>query len=169
MRFRFCPQCGSKLIERKAGDDGQVPFCENCNQYWFDMFSSCSIILVANEFNEVALLRQTYLSDRYCTFVSGFITPGETAEQTAIREVREEIGISLDSLENVGTHWFSIKGILMHCFIGRTRKCDFILSQEVDSAQWTPFEKVPELIFPDSPDNSAFKIYKEFVCRITAK
>ena len=58
MRYLYCPQCGNKLTLRQAGDEGAVPFCERCKKLWFDSFSSCSIVLVANEYNEIALLRQ---------------------------------------------------------------------------------------------------------------
>ena len=72
MHFQFCPICGSKLVLKEAGDDGMVPYCEPCAKMWFDMFSSCIIALVANEYHEIALLRQPSLSDRG-VFVSGYI------------------------------------------------------------------------------------------------
>lgn len=76
MHYKFCPECGTKLIEKEAGDDGQVPFCKICNKFWFDSFSSCVIVLTYNEFDEVVLARQQYLSDKYASFTSGYITPG---------------------------------------------------------------------------------------------
>lgn len=63
MHYIYCPQCGAKLVDRQAGDDGCVPYCESCLKYWFDAFSDCAIVLVANEMNEVALLQQNYLSN----------------------------------------------------------------------------------------------------------
>lgn len=65
MRYLYCPKCGSKLIDKPACDGGDVPFSEKCNQYWFDTFSSCVIILVTNEYQEIAMLRQKYLSEKY--------------------------------------------------------------------------------------------------------
>lgn len=163
MRYKYCPMCAAKLILKNAGDEGAVPYCQQCKRFWFDTFSSCSIVLVANEENEIAVLRQGYLSDKYGTFVSGYITPGETAEQTAYREVKEEIGITLDSLEYAGTYWFGKREILMHGFIGYAKKADFRLSQEVDSVKWVKAEKAGDIIFPDSPENAAFKIYSKYM------
>ena len=113
MRFQYCPQCGSKLILREAGDDGLTPYCAACDEMWFDMFPSCVIILVANEYNEIALLHQPRLSDRGI-FVSGYITPGESAEEAAVREVKEELGLDIESIESTGSYWFQKRGQLMH-------------------------------------------------------
>ena len=103
MKYQYCPQCGKKLIQKQAGDDGLVPFCDSCSKFWFDSFGSCVIIMIVNENQEVIMLRQKYMSDRYMNFVSGYIAAGENAGEAAFREVREETGIELKSLEYAGT------------------------------------------------------------------
>lgn len=163
MHYKFCPECGLKLIDKLAGDEGNVPFCTACNRYWFDSFNSCSIMMVVNEMDEVALLTQKYLSDKYKTFVSGYITPGETAEETAIREVREEIGIEIECLEYAGTYWFEAKGLLMHGYIGYASKSAFKLSKEVDDAEWVSVSEIETYIFPESPGNAMHPIYRRYL------
>lgn len=163
MHYIFCPECGNKLIEKTAGDDGLIPYCDTCNKFWFDTFPTCVIVLIANEFNELVLLKQKYLSDKYSTFVAGYMISNENAETTAKREVKEEIGIDLEKLELTCTHWFNQKGILMIGFIAYCKKCDFKLSSEVDSAFWIPYPDVPKYLFPDSPDNTAFALYKKYI------
>ena len=143
-----------------------MPWCENCSQFWFDTFASCVIILVANEYNEIALLQQNYLSNEYRSFVAGYIKPGDNAEETAIREVEEELGLKLDSLEYAGTYWFSLRGQLMHGFIGRAKKKELVLSQEVNRADWVSYDKAPELMFPDMPGNAMHPIYRQFVASL---
>ena len=61
------------------------------------------IVLVANEQQELALIHQSYLSDSFDVFVSGFIAPGESAEETAVREVQEELGLAVQQLISIGT------------------------------------------------------------------
>ena len=95
--------------------------------------------------------------------------PGENAEEAAMREVKEEIGIELSSLEFAGTYWFKKNNLLMIGFIGQTQKCKFVTSNEVDSADWVPCDKVPEHIYPDMPDNAAYKIYKKYSAIIQKK
>lgn len=51
----------------------------------------------------------------------------------------------------------------MHGFIGKAKKCNLILSQEVDSAEWTPAKEVVKTLFPDASGNAAFAIYRKFM------
>lgn len=120
-------------------------------------------MLVVNEYNEITLLRQGYLSDRYESFVAGYIKPGESAEDTAIREVKEEIGIVLESLEPAGTVWFEPQQLLMHAFVGRAKKQELCTSSEVDKAQWVPAPECASRIFPDSPGNAECMLYRKYM------
>lgn len=163
MRYKYCPECGKKLAEKQAGDDGAVPFCEKCGKYWFDSFASCVIILVANEYNEIAMLRQNYLSDRYASFVSGYMKPGESAEETAMREVKEELGLTPDRLDYAGTYWFASHDMLMHGFIATVTKAGFTLSGEVDSAEWVHALDAGSLMFPDEDGNAMYPMYRQFL------
>jgi NAD+ diphosphatase len=148
MRFQYCPDCGEKLILREIGDEGMVPFCEKCNRPRFDMFSTCMIALVVNDQGEAAVLRQNYISTEYCTIVSGYMKPGEEAEETTIREVREELGLEVDRLEFAGTYWYGEKDMLMIGFFAHTTQRDFKLSPEVDEALWVSPEKALHMVHP---------------------
>lgn len=150
MRFTYCPDCGRLLGSRVLGDEGAVPWCEACEKPWFDMFSTCVIGLVADAEDNVLLLRQGYISDRYANLVSGYMTPGETAEECMRREILEETGIAVDGLQLVGTWWFERKQLLMIGFIARTKavRPPTKLSGEVDSADWYPASEAINLVHP---------------------
>ena len=148
MRFTYCPDCGTKLVEKEIGDEGMVPFCETCSKPWFDMFSTCVIALVINEYGEAALLRQNYLSNQYHNLVSGYMKPGESAEQTAIREIKEEIGVDVERLEPAETYWYVRKGMLMIGFFAYGKKVDLTLSGEVDEARWVPVQESVNYVHP---------------------
>lgn len=148
MRFTYCPHCGCKLTEKEIGDEGMIPFCESCNIPLFDMFSSCIIALAVNEKNEAALLEQRYMSTQYYNLISGYMKPGETAEEAARREIFEEIGIKADNLEFAGTYWFSKKDMLMIGFTASVKKKKMKLSKEVDSAVWADVSKAINMVHP---------------------
>lgn len=92
MQFKFCPECGEKLITKTIGDEGEISFCENCGRPWFSFSYPCVICLLTDGAGKYALIRQTYATRNYVC-VAGFIKEHETAEQTALREIREETGL----------------------------------------------------------------------------
>jgi 8-oxo-dGTP pyrophosphatase MutT (NUDIX family) len=85
----------------------------------------------------------------------GLIDRGETPEETAVREVREESGLSGKIIEELGdiTYWYYIKGenvkcrktvhfFLLEYVSGNTEQHDF----EVDDSQWFPIDAALEKI-----------------------
>lgn len=148
MHFQYCPNCGARLKEKEIGDEGLVPYCDLCKTPWFDMFSTCIIALVVNENGEAALLRQGYISSQYYNLVSGYMKPGETAEITAQREIYEEIGIQVSSLEFAGTYWYGKKDMLMIGFLAKANRRDFVLSGEVEAAEWVAAEDAIRMVHP---------------------
>ncbi|MCR4673035.1 MAG: NUDIX domain-containing protein [Lachnospiraceae bacterium] len=163
MHFKYCPECGALLVDRDAGDDGKVPYCESCGKYWFDQFASCVIVLIYNEFDEIVLSRQNYLSEKYAVFTSGFITPGETAEEAVKREVKEELGLDLEEPEYAGTFWLARRDQLMHCFLGFCRKKPLVLSPELDGAEWVPAMDVPKYVYPERAGTAIYPMYRRFL------
>jgi len=80
----------------------------------------------------------------------GHIEPGETAEQTAIREVAEETGISGSVLAALGRidYWFVTDGRRVHKTVHHylMRFCGGELSAEdteVSEVAWVPLEELP--------------------------
>lgn len=163
MRFQFCPHCGTRAVLKEIGDEGMVPWCPECRLPLFPMFSTCIIALAVDEQGEVALLRQGYISSQYHVLVSGYMKPGESAEESAAREIREELGLEVSGLSMTGTYWFEKKDMLMIGFLARVNKKDFLLSQEVDQAVWAAPEQALELVRPGS---IACMVVEEYLRRL---
>ena len=143
MRFRFCPDCGAKLELRQLGDEAGVPWCTKCDKPWFPVFPVAIIALVYDEKGRVLLLRQNYISPVFRNLVSGYVVPGERAEQTMIREIKEETGFDVVEWQLRGTWWFARKEMMMIGFMARVNGGEPHLSVEVDGASWhTPEEAV---------------------------
>ncbi len=148
MRFIYCPHCGQKLIEREIGDEGLVPYCERCAKPLFEMPSACVIVVAVNEQGEAALIRQSYGYQEKHVCIAGYIKIGESAEETAARELQEEIGLQAQWLRPLGSWAMPKRELLMLGFGARVPKADFTLSGEVASADWFPLrqalEEVPQ-------------------------
>ena len=140
MHFIHCPYCGSKLIQKEIGDEGFIPFCNQCSIPLWDMFTTSVICAVVNEYREVALIRQDYVSTTNYVCVAGIMKLGESAEETAVREIKEEIGQDVVELEYIQSYPYEKKEMLMLGYKATVKKAVFTLSGEVNSAVWVKFE-----------------------------
>ena len=150
MRFTDCPHCGSKLTKKEIGDEGLIPYCESCRLPLWDMFTTCIICAVVNEYEEIALLRQNYISSTSYVCVSGIMKLGESAEETVCREVKEEIGLDVETLQFIQSYPYEKKEMLMLGFLATVKKTDFHISGEVDSVEWFPLSTADEKLRPGS-------------------
>ncbi len=136
MHFTYCCHCGTKTILKEIGDEGEIPYCPCCEVPLWDMFATSIICAVVNECGEIALLHQDYVSKTHYVCVAGVMKLGESAEETAKREVKEELGLDVSELEFIQTYPYIKKEMLMLGFKAVVKKADFVLSQEVDKAEW---------------------------------
>lgn len=75
----------------------------------------------------------------------GRLEPGETAEQAAIRETQEEIGVTPTGLEKAGELFFQfLDGYKLHVAVFSARDCHGEL-RETDEAtpMWTQVDQIP--------------------------
>jgi len=146
MHFTYCPYCGSKAIGKEIGDEGVIPYCEKCETPLWDMFTTSIIAAVVNEYDEIALLRQDYVSTTKHVCVAGIMKIGESAEDTVIREVKEEIGQDVEQLEFIHSYPYDKREMLMLGYKATVKKKEFQLSGEVNSVQWVKLEDAPALL-----------------------
>jgi NAD+ diphosphatase len=132
MKYKYCPQCGSILDLKELGDEGLVPFCPSCKDPYFDSYKNCIITVVINEYSEIALLRQDYVSKTNWVLVAGYIKQGETFEESVIREVEEETGQKVQELEYISSYYYEKKELLMAGFQCNVLKRDFNSSRETN-------------------------------------
>lgn len=146
MRFQYCPHCGKKAEMRQVGDEGVIPYCAACEVPLWDLFTTSIIAAVVNEYDEVALLRQDYVSTTNHVCVAGVMKPGESAEETVVREISEELGLRVKSLKYIKSYPYEKKEMLMLGFRAVVDKQEFTLSGEVDAAEWVRFEDALPLL-----------------------
>lgn len=158
MLYKYCPHCGNKLIEKNIGDEGALPYCITCQTPYWDNFTPAVICAVINEYNEVALLKQNYVSTSNYVLVAGIIKKGETVEETVVREIQEELGLNAISLNNIRTYYHQEKELLMNGYLVKVSKKDFILSKEVDDAIWISLPNALSLL---KENGIAWKLLKE--------
>ncbi len=160
MHFTYCPYCGTELVGKEIGDEGIIPYCEKCSIPLWDMFTTSVIAAVVNEYREVALLRQSYISTTKYVCVAGIMKIGETAEDAVIREVKEEIGQDVEKLEFISSYVYEKKEMLMLGYKATVKKQDFKLSREVDFVEWVKYDNALSLLREES---IAWKLVKTVI------
>lgn len=150
MRFTYCPHCGNLLTKKLIGDEGHIPYCEKCEVPLWDMFTTCVICAVVNEYKEIALLRQEYVSKTNYVCVAGVMKLGESAEETARREILEEIGLNVKELKFISSYPYEKKEMLMLGYHASVDKATFHISGEVDAVEWFPIESATDKLRPGS-------------------
>lgn len=148
--MKHCHVCGSALIPKACDHEGMVPFCEPCQSFRFPIFSTAVSGIVFNQTEDKILLIQQYGRPDYI-LVAGYITRGDNAEETLIREIREEIGLSVLSYRYMKSAYFAASNTLMLNYCCVVEEED--LSQtnhEIDHAAWFPVHEASAMIKPES-------------------
>jgi 8-oxo-dGTP pyrophosphatase MutT (NUDIX family) len=96
-------------------------------------------------------------SDRSWVFPKGTPDPGETIEETALREVREESGLDVEIVRPIGKleYWFAVPGErvhkIVHFFLMAARGGDVSRhDHEYDDVRWVPVAEARSLLTYDS-------------------
>jgi 8-oxo-dGTP pyrophosphatase MutT (NUDIX family) len=84
------------------------------------------------------VLRRTLLGE--WVFPKGWIDPGETPEQAAVREVREETGVKAEILGVAGTSSYEMDG--------ETREVVYYFMRVTDSPEWVDHAGLDAASFP---------------------
>lgn len=139
MKFKYCPICGIKLEIRYSWDEGGVPYCPIDDMMYFDTPKPCIIVAVIKG-EKILLLKQSYIFKNSKVLLSGYVTSGETVEETVHREVMEEAGLSIKNLKYLGSEYLSSKEIVMLTFMADYDGGELKKSSEVESLNWTNIE-----------------------------
>ena len=71
---------------------------------------------------------------------------GEHAEQTALREIREETGLEVLNMRYISSYYYPKHDNLMLGYLCTVKHGEFRLSGEVDTAGWFGLEEARELL-----------------------
>ncbi len=140
-RARFCGVCGAATQLIRAG---HCCHCTNaaCGFQQFPRTDAAIIVLVRD--GERALLGRSpsWPENRYST-LAGFVEPGESLEDTVRREVAEESGVMVGSVQYHSSQPWPFPGSLMVAFYADAADATIQLGDELADARWfAPLELV---------------------------
>ncbi|KGM99633.1 DNA mismatch repair protein MutT [Clostridium novyi A str. 4570] len=135
MIYKFCPICGNKLELRDSWDEGYVPYCPVDDKMFFDLPKPCIVVAVLKE-DKVLLMKQSYIYRDSKVLISGYVDIGEEVEDTVIREVKEETGITVNNVRYLGSDFVEPAELLMLTFRADYLDGEILKSDEVEWVNW---------------------------------
>ena len=109
---KYCSYCGRELVSKILLDGSTEKYCVKCDHVFFEEPSPAVIVAVMNG-EKILLTRSVGWQHHYWGLVAGHVKSGETTEEAAMREVKEEVGIDTMTLEIVGTYAIKDRNLLM--------------------------------------------------------
>lgn len=145
--FRFCPVCGSEAF---AENDARSKRCAHCGFTYYHNAAASTVALIENKRGELLVVRRALPpAQGTLDLPGGFVDPGETLADGCRREVREETGLEVTSLELL----FSLPNRYEYSgFVVDTTDCFFrcqvadetaaLAADDAASFRWIPWKKL---------------------------
>lgn len=132
-RHRYCGRCGSPTRKTNGGN---VRECGECEILHFPRTDPAIIVLVRED--DACLLgrQEEWPAGLHSTF-AGFVEPGESLDEAARREVSEESGVSLDSVQYHSSQPWPFPSSIMVGFTASSGgRPDPRPGRELESVRW---------------------------------
>jgi NAD+ diphosphatase len=124
--------------------------CDPCDAINYPRIAPCVIVLVTRD-EELLLARNVNFPQPMYSTLAGFIEAGETAEETLVREVREEVGIEVGNLRYFQSQSWPFPNQLMLGFFADYTGGDIVCDQtEIADARWFRPSDLPMIPPPAS-------------------
>jgi mutator protein MutT len=138
--FEHCPKCAAP---RRDEVDAVRFVCGSCGfVYYYNVAVSAAVVISAPDGHALLIRRARDPGKGKLAFPGGFVDRGETAEQAAMREVREEAGIQLSGVEFLASfpNLYTYRSV-------EYPVVDLFFTARVDSRQARPLEDVIEIVW----------------------
>ncbi len=142
---RYCGRCGAATA-RHAGEHSRV--CPRCALSSFPRISPAVIVRIERG-DEILLARSPRFAPGVYSTIAGFVEPGESLEQTVVREVREEVGVEVANVRYFGSQPWPFPHSLMVGFVADWQSGEIRLQEEeIEAAGWFRADTLPPLPNP---------------------
>lgn len=145
---RFCGFCGEPQLD---ATDELARQCSRCGKREYPRITPAVIIAITDQDNRLLLAHNSKFKTNIYALVAGFVEAGERLEDTVHREIREEVGIEVDSVSYVASQPWPFPASLMVAFEAKYLRgeirCD---GKEILDAYWVTPDTLPDLPGPGS-------------------
>jgi NAD+ diphosphatase len=140
---RFCGRCATPTERNTSLGHELERSCPSCGLAQYPRVSPAVIVQVTRG-DRILLARSAHTPTGMYSTLAGFVEPGETLEETVVREVREEVGIEVGNVRYFGSQPWPFPHSLMIGFTaeyagGEIRRQE----EEIEDAGWFAAGELP--------------------------
>lgn len=150
-RYSFCSTCGSSTKSEDGGHkrsclDPQCRSLQGVHNTCYPRVDPVVIMLVIHpDGNQCLLGRKKVFPPGLFSCLAGFVEPGETLEEAVRREVEEESGVKVGSVQYVSCQpWPMPSSLMLGCLAAATSTCIAVDQHEIEEARWFSRQQVTE-------------------------
>lgn len=146
-----------------------IAFAEGNNKYRIECYyeSSCGAVVFKSKNSKNKFLLIKNKRSAHWGFPKGHIELGETREETAVREVKEETGLDISIFPNfVQSSDYMIKGKIeknVSIFLAQSSNSNYVMQEEeIDACGWFSYEKAFYVLFYQN-DKQILKKARQYI------
>lgn len=146
-KFNFCPKCGSKLVTKKVRTHQRL-VCSKCSFVFYQNPKPAVGVFIIDSKKVLLAKRAVGPLKGYWDSVGGFVEAGESPQETALRETKEEtrLDIKITQVLGVGKDKYgeqetTVIGLLAKIIKGRPDSHD-----DVSQLRWFSLDRLPKNI-----------------------
>jgi NAD+ diphosphatase len=142
MNHRFCGKCGQPT-DLVPGERARR--CTACHTPFYPRISPAVIVLITRG-DAMLLARSSNFPGAFFSTLAGFVEPGESLEETVVREVKEEVGVDIQNLRYFGSQPWPFGRSLMVGFTAEYAGGDIrVDGTEIVEANWFTPDALPKI------------------------
>ena len=149
IRYPFCPGCGERSVHRNGGSSRHCPQCKTDH---FPRVDPVVIVLVVR--GERCLLgRSGRFGRNLYSALAGFVEPGESIEEAARREIKEESGIGVGKVTYIASQpWPFPYSLMIGCYGEALTETIVLDEEELADARWFSKDHVRRALAGNAED-----------------
>jgi NAD+ diphosphatase len=90
--YKFCPLCAAPLTEIETAAGPRVECSASCGYVNYDNPTPVAAVVVEYE-GQILLAHNQAWPGSFCSVITGFVDHGESPDESAVREVKEELNL----------------------------------------------------------------------------
>jgi len=142
LTHRYCGRCGLETVRDAVERSTR---CAVCDLSFYPRIAPAIIVLVRRGDEALLARAAKFTSDFYST-LAGFVEPGESLEQTLVREVREEVGVEVGNVRYFGSQPWPFPHSLMVGFFADYAGGEIVVDgTEIVDARWFSAQALPNI------------------------